>query len=227
MGAALSHRYAGIHGLRLPGWITLSVLAHVLVLVWSAGGGTAPAKAPYRHPVMTADIRYTTPETPAPVVVPGTESDLAAQHGPPEPQRPETGSKVTNSQTRSDAAADLPFPFNAYFGPSDLDVRAEPSVEVLLRYPWLEYRQRLGGVVRFTLFINAQGGLDRAQLIDATPPGHFEDAAWEAVNKLRFTPALRNGRPVKSQKTIAVVFDPYEDVSRPDAKRPVPLAAEK
>jgi protein TonB len=74
--------------------------------------------------------------------------------------------------------------------------------------------------VQFRLFINAQGELDKAELIDAKPRGIFEEAAWDAVKKLKFSPASKNGRPVKSQKTIDVVFDPNEDFSKQVAKRP-------
>ena len=166
-------------------------------------------------------------ETQAPVVVPGPEPDIEAQRSAPEPPQPDTVLKAANTQTRPEAAAELPFPFNTYFGPSDLDVRAEPSNDPLLSYPMVAYQRRLAGVVQFTLFINAQGGLDKVELIDATPPGHFEEAAWEAVNKLQFTPALKNGRPVKSRKTIDVVFDPNEDFSKPVAKQPDASVAEK
>jgi protein TonB len=202
------HNLSGLHGPHLPGWIMLSALAHLLVL--SAAGGIAPAHAPYRPPLMTVDIRYVTPETTAPALVRGSESGIDVQPSVPEPQQPDTAQKTANTKTPPEAVIELPFPFDSYFSTREVDVGAEPSNEVLLHYPLLEYRQRLGGVVRFTLFINAQGGLDKVYLIDATPPGHFEEAALEAVNKLQFTPARKNGREVKSRKTIEVVFNPSE-----------------
>lgn len=216
MGFVQHHYLSGLHGPHLPGWITLSVLAHLLVL--SAAGGIAPTHAPYRHPLMTVDISYITPETTAPVLVPGPESDIEVQPSVPAPPQPDTSQKTANTKTPPEAAIELPFPFDSYFSTREVDVGAEPSNEVLLRYPLIEYRQRLGGVVRFTLFINAQGGLDKVYLIDATPPGHFEEAALEAVNKLQFIPARKNGREVKSRKTIEVVFDPSELFNHPTPK---------
>lgn len=225
MVVAMHHRFSSLHGTRLPGWITLSVLVHLL-LVLSAGGGNAPRPAPYRQPLLTVDISHIAPELPAPVVVPQLEPEIESQRSAPELPPPDPP-RDANRDSQPVAAVERPVPFGTYFNVHELDVRAEPINDVLLRYPWVEYQQRLGGMVRFTLFINAQGGLDRIDMIEATPPGHFEEAALEAVSKLQFTPALKNGRPVKSQKTIDVVFDPSENLSKPAANRPESSAAEK
>jgi TonB family protein len=118
-----------------------------------------------------------------------------------------------------------PIPIENYFSLDEVDVRAEPTNEVLLRYPWMEYKRRLRGVVSFRLYISAQGTLDKVELIEGVPPGHFEEAALEAVRQLQFSPARKNGRPVKSQKTIDVVFDPDESLDRVSATQPDPSAA--
>jgi hypothetical protein len=49
-------------------------------------------------------------------------------------------------------------------------------------------------------------------VLEATPPGVFEEAALTATQALQFRPARKYGRNVKSQKTIEVTFDPYESV---------------
>lgn len=222
-------------------WVGASMLAHLLVL--SLGGGTAPAIGPNRQIPLTVDISYIAPE--APVVVPalqqeketeavtpqaGTslavpapaapESHVAPSTDAPVSARPADSQKATTTQRGPPPSAAQSFPFDAYFSGSDLDVRAEPTNEVLLRYPSAAYIRRISGVVQFRLFISAKGALDKVEFIDAKPRGIFEQAAWEAVKKLEFSPALKNGRPVASQKTIDVVFDPYEDLSKPATKRP-------
>jgi TonB family protein len=213
MGLVRHHPLSGLHAPHLPGWITLSLLLHLLVL--SAAGGFSPMPLPHRHPLMTVDISYVTPETAGPVVVPGSESDLEADPSAPAPPQTDVPQKTANTRNPPAAAVELPFPFDAYFSTREVDVGAEPSNEVLLRYPLIEYRQRLGGIVRITLLINEHGGLDKVTVVDAAPPGVFEEAALEAVNKLQFIPALKNGRPVKSRKTIEVVFDPSERFNQP------------
>jgi len=211
---------------RLLGWVTVSVLAHLLAL--SAGGGTAPTNARYLPP-LTADIRYLPPEPEikAPAAVPGLEPDIEMSRLAPEPPRPQPPRESTSIQTPPEAAVELPFPFQAYFSARDLDVRAEPANDVLLYYPPLAYHRRLSGVVRMTLYINERGGLDRATLDDATPAGVFEESAREAVNKLLFHPATRSGRPVKSRKSIEVVFDPNETFLKPAEAKSDSSAMEK
>lgn len=225
----LHGRSSGVPGTRLSSWITVSVLLHLLVL--AAGGGVAPANIPYRLPAMTVDIRHLAAETDTklPAPIPDIEAHRRALKPPPPPRtdRQSTDTRKTTAPTESVGAIEQPLAIDNYFDARDLDVRAEPLNEVLLYYPMVAYYRRLSGIVQFRLFINAQGGLDKAEMIGATPPGTFEEAAWDAVKKLQFTPARKNGRAVKSQKTIDVVFDPNEDFSKQAAKRPDSSAAEK
>jgi protein TonB len=65
------------------------------------------------------------------------------------------------------------------------------------------------------IFINDQGTIDDVSVLESTPPGVFEEAALTATLALQFKPAIRNGRSVKSYKTIEVVFDPYESIHIP------------
>jgi protein TonB len=74
---------------------------------------------------------------------------------------------------------------------------------------------RIAGKVALRIFINEQGGIDMISIMAAAPPGVFDEAALTATQALQFTPALKNGREVKSQKTIEVVFNPYERIAIP------------
>ena len=113
---------------------------------------------------------------------------------------------------------DLPVPFDSYLSENEVDKRAEPANDVALSYPVAAYVRRIAGVVRLNLFISEEGKLDRVELIDASPKGIFENEALATVSKLHFYPATRYGRPVKSQKTIEVVFDPIIDLDHAKPK---------
>lgn len=214
MEGAHDHRIAGLRGPQLPGWITLSLVAHLLVI--SLAGGPRPSISLPAPLSFTVDIASVTPELDArpllteapPEIKPQAEAVTAAHIPPP------VVSDKPAPQERS--TSELPSLFDSYL--QDVDVAAQPANDVFLRYPWIEYRQRLGGVVRIALMINEHGGLDSATVLDATPTGRFEEAAMEAVRKLQFTPAVRAGRYVKSRKTIEVVFDPNEHLS-PSAQK--------
>ena len=99
-----------------------------------------------------------------------------------------------------------------YFRASDLDERAAPLNEVNLVYPERAFASNQSGIVTLRLKIDHKGMLRDASVVDAQPPGIFEDAALEAVQELRFRPAVRNGVPVGSVKTIEVPF--YPDCAR-------------
>ena len=96
-----------------------------------------------------------------------------------------------------------------YFKSSEVDERATPVEMAPLVYPEVAYMNRLRGTVRMRIFISSDGRVDRAEVVDATPKGRFEQAALEAVQRTRFRPARKDGRPVPSQKLIEVEFDPY------------------
>lgn len=189
---------------RLPVWLAASVALHML-LVSIVGGSTAPRGTSF--PVITVDILQAHEEPAAGQILTEAPMPDLRSIGPAH----NTASAGAKPVSRS--AREAPFPGPSYF--DDVDVPAQPANDVLLRYPWIEYRQHLGGVVRIALLINEHGRLDKATVVDASPAGHFEEAAMEAVRKLQFTPALKRGQPVKSRKTIEVVFDPSEDLNQP------------
>lgn len=110
--------------------------------------------------------------------------------------------------TRPLVAPDLP---QHYFVASELDKKAEPIEIPLLVYPDVALLQRIKGKVILRIYINHAGMIDDADILAAEPPNIFERAALDAVLPMRFRPALRSGRPVKSVKVIEVRFDPREE----------------
>jgi protein TonB len=223
MDLAVPHGMGNRHSERFPGWITLSLLAHLAV--FSAGGYFGPpatriSAIPRSPAPLTAYIRPVAPAI-EPVEVPKpTESEtqvVAAEPvrvAPPLPEVKREEEAPAGAQPRG-APVDSAFPLDLYLETAEVDIGAEPSNEVFLSYPWMAYAQRLAGKVTVRLLINERGELDQVAVIDADPPGIFESAALEAVHQLQFVPARKNGREVKSRKTIEVVFDPSEHLNHP------------
>jgi TonB family protein len=96
-----------------------------------------------------------------------------------------------------------------YLASSEVDQRATPVDMAALVYPETPYRNRIAGKVRVRIYISEQGRVDKAEIVEATPKGHFEEAAIDVVQRTRFDPARKQGRAVPSQKLIEVEFDPY------------------
>ena len=219
--------------IRLAGWVTASALAHLFAV--STGPTGLPSRTMDSQAVFTANISYIVPETPVtlqPLLEPDDRSSLQdAKEAVEKADIPRIGVEPFGTAKMSlqpdDSALHASVPSGSYLGIRDVDVRADPLNEVLLHYPSGAYIRRISGVVRFKLFISVEGELDRAEQLAAEPPGIFEQSAWNAVKQLKFRPALKYGMPVKSEKTIDVVFDPYQGPSTPTEKQPDPSVVEK
>ena len=192
--------------IRLFQWVGLSLFFHIALVTFVGG---APQAIPHRP--LVVDLHHISPANLGPLTdpltTPETVPDMVVEN--PLPQTPSPAAKeIERPPQIPKQAVDLPVPFDGYLSMDDVDVRAEPANDVPLSYPAAAYARRIAGTVRLKLFISEQGKLDRVELIDATPKGIFENEALATVSKLYFHPATRYGRPVKSQKTIEVVFDP-------------------
>ncbi|MGH8703950.1 MAG: energy transducer TonB, partial [Burkholderiales bacterium] len=106
-----------------------------------------------------------------------------------------------------------------YLRPGELDERATPVEVAPLVYPEKAYLNRIPGTVRMRIYISSDGRVDRTDIVAASPAGHFERAAIDAVQRTRFHPARKDGRPVPSQKLIEVEFDPYGPTPEESAQR--------
>jgi periplasmic protein TonB len=96
-----------------------------------------------------------------------------------------------------------------YLTSSEVDERATPLEMAALLYPEKAYINRIRGTVRMRIYISSAGRVEKAEIVDAAPKGHFEQAALDAAQRTSFSPARKDGRAVPSQKLIEVEFDPY------------------
>jgi protein TonB len=185
---------------RLAFALAVSAGAHVAVLANTPLAPGLGDAAPFGGRQLTARIvsAYESAENSAPSPVPSE----------PEPrQGPVAASAVAQ-------AAALPSA-EIYFRGSEVDERAAPLNDVNLVYPDSALAARQSGVVTLRLKIDHQGVLRDATIVEAQPSGIFEAAAMQAVQALKFRPAMRNGVQVGSLKTIEVPF--YPDCKRTES----------
>ena len=197
---------------RLAWGIALSLAAHLLVIA-----GVRPVTAVFTpQPPLQVELRQAATEPEAPLSVPASPdapADLApasslAAAVRPAPARPEPGAVP---EIRPDSR----LPLERYFTGLEVEVRAEPLNDPPLVYPQRAYQSRVRGKVMLRILINERGGVDDVLVVESEPRGVFEAAALDAARSLQFSPALRFGSRVKSQKTIEIAFDPYESIHRP------------
>lgn len=177
---------------RLAVGLALSAGAHLLAALGVSPGAAIPLAWPL--PLQVDIQRAATSDAAAPLPL-----SAAAQ-----PQQAPSGAPAA----RSKALLQFPLPVDRYFNAREVDARAVQSNEVELVYPQPAYDRRIEGKLTLRILINERGGIDRVTVLEATPPGVFEEATLAATWALQFSPALINDRPVKSQKTIEVVFNP-------------------
>lgn len=172
-----------------------------------------PASAPSREmpeatsgPVVPGSVPEATPATAADPVVPPADtvpSGNGTTAGDPEPP--------------ADRSVAIPVPQidDPEFLPSRLlDVYPRPMVEVPMVYPDAAAALDLSGRVSLLLLIDELGSVVEATVIEADPPGYFEEAAVETFRGLLFSPGMRNGHPVKSRLVIEVNFDARTESAR-------------
>lgn len=88
----------------------------------------------------------------------------------------------------------------------DLDAYPRPLTPVESIYP--ESAVDVAGEVSLLLKIDEFGAVREIAVLKADPAGYFEDSAARAFKAARFSPAQRDGRPVRSQVVVKMRFAP-------------------
>lgn len=73
-------------------------------------------------------------------------------------------------------------------------------------YPEDARRREIEGTLKLMLRIDALGRVRDVEVVEAEHPGVFDEAAIEAFRNARFQPAMKDGRPVRYQAYVRVVF---------------------
>lgn len=94
-----------------------------------------------------------------------------------------------------------------YYPARQLDVVPKALDPVDPVIPEQAIRNRVNGSVLLALRIDEAGIVREASVIEAEPAGYFEESALSAFRKTRFSPGMKNGRPVRSRMLVRVNYD--------------------
>jgi TonB family protein len=125
----------------------------------------------------------------------------------PQPAAPASDSVPVQLLEEVQAPDALPL-LDYYYTSKEVDEPARATGDGLLSYPREALARRIAGTVTLRLFVDEFGTLTRSEVVNSVPPGIFENAAREAVHTMQFTPALKGGQAVRSQRTVEIIFDP-------------------
>lgn len=204
------------HGLRRPlaaVWISFGLHAALIALVQVASPGTQGSggtviearleqveTAPSAQPVAAAP---TLAPAEADTALPVTNSEP-----PPAPsvvaeaEAPAPGGAPAASPAAISSLVDL-----TYYSTREVDALPRALHDIVPGYPEAARREARTGKVRLRLKLEADGRVIDVDVVDADPPGVFEESARAAFATARFSPAYRGGRPVRMQMVIEVVYD--------------------
>lgn len=74
-------------------------------------------------------------------------------------------------------------------------------------YPYRARQQQINGVVILKFLVSAQGQVQQVSVVQAKPPGIFEDAAIQAVSSWQFKPGILDQVPVSTWMTVPIRFN--------------------
>lgn len=161
-----------------------------------------PSEVAEALPVARPDPAPITSAPPAPApIIPAQPVEAAApdQTAPAQPPPPAASLPPAAALT---SAVDL-----TYYSAREVDVHPRALGQVVPDYPPEADRRHVSGKLLLQLKLQADGRVSDLDVLSASPPGVFEESALQAFRTARFTPAQRNGRPVRALVQIEVVYD--------------------
>lgn len=148
---------------------------------------------PEPNPLAASDAADATPVAAAEVEPAATE---------PAPPAAAPGSPAAPAGPGIAIPVDLTF-----YSARELDVQPRALGSIEPDYPPEADRQRRSGKVRLQLKLEADGRVSGVEVVQADPPGVFDDSAVRAFRAARFSPALKDGRAVRALLLIEVEYD--------------------
>jgi len=188
---------------RLFAFICASFALHALILVSYSPGGSGPRSPQGTTPVLHAALAH--PADPASDnVVAGADRGAS---GIDAAAAPSEGAGASSATGAGPAGGGIPMP-EKWYTATELTILAQPLVMPALRYPEELAGTGVSAKVRVKVFVDEHGVVRKTEVVQSASHRAFEAAAMAAWDDVRFTPAIKDGRPVKSQKLLEFDFEP-------------------
>lgn len=206
-------------------WISLGLHVALIALVQVAPpAATSPGGTVIEARLVPPHVKG--PEVDAPDPVPedmpllaSTETDEAVpvvQPVAPPPAKAVSGSSsaqpVPSAAVETPVAPASPVTITSsvdltYYSAREVDVHPRALRAIEPDYPAEADRNKLSGMVRLQLKVEADGRVSDVDVVSSTPPGAFDESAIRAFRNARFEPAQKAGRPVRALVMIEVQYD--------------------
>jgi protein TonB len=154
----------------------------------------------------------TSPQASALPAVPNiAEAPLVSAEPPPAPITTPRGKADSAGTSGEKAAPSLPqVPMmldTTWYTAREVDVQPRALQPIKPIYPREARQTGIQGSVVLEIHLDELGEVQELKVIEADPPGVFDDSALTAFAHARFTPARKNGRPVRVVVKIRVTYE--------------------
>ena len=198
---------------RVSAALAVSLLIHLVFAGLLRGGSaTFPHRVSFQnfiHARISGPAPQTLPDAPPAAVELDRKRSSARREHTNDSASPVARSTATRRESHAVTPSDTPDA--KYYSARELDVYPAPLAPLTVNYTGKAAASRSHGYARLAITLDAMGTVTDVQLLEAEPTGSFEGDAVKAIASTRFTPALRNGRPVKTRLIIQVDFGAQPD----------------
>jgi TonB family protein len=219
------HRHHAAAWVRLGVAIVFSTLIHSWLVVGietEAGRRAAPPSSwvisatlepavPFNQSTVTVISPEAEPEpvagrdpTTRAKTVAGRHPAAALQQPAVQPRSMSAAPGVPEAPAQGSALPPLPDP--VYYPARQLDVYPALLEPINLPYPERAARDEVSGKVTVLLLIDERGMVNDVSVVEAEPAGYFEETTRAVFSETRFSPARKDGRPVRSRVLISVSY---------------------
>ncbi|MDB5863728.1 MAG: TonB domain protein [Betaproteobacteria bacterium] len=194
---------------RLLAAVAVSALLHASLCVVVTGGARRIASVPAPRAVLA--VRIVPDAAPgAPEILPASEiAERTAPRVERAVPRPAPAAQAVSRRAGDVAKAEvaaIEAPDTTYYAAKQLDVYPALESPLDLRYGGKAAADGISGRALLLVMIDESGMVKDVSVVEAEPADYFENDAKRAFMSARFSPAYRNGRPVRSRVLVQVNY---------------------
>ena len=209
--AASSYASTTSHGMRadrkrVAAALALSLLVHLVFAGLIRGGsGAVSQRASVQHYI---HARLYEPAPPMLPETPPAAREVTPARSAPRPEGTSVYASPSARRTPADRDPSLAAASAVdakYYSARELDVYPAPLAPLVMNFTGKAAAAR-NGYALLAIALDATGAVTEVQLLEAEPAGYFDDDAVKPVAATRFTPALKNGRAVKTRIVVRIDY---------------------
>ncbi|MBC8425187.1 TonB family protein [bacterium] len=202
----------------LPGRLTRAVVLALLMNLLLIGVAALLSRDRALRMEMTdpVAVNLVTVAPPEPPV----EKQVREPEKPPEPERPDFRPDLWQPELSPPAplagpsvaidlgALDLDALAGEFvFDAADLDQPPRVVARIPPVYPFRARQREIEGHVRVRFLVSPEGQASRVSILEAEPPGLFEESVLQIIPSWRFSPGVIDGQPVTAWMATTVRFE--------------------